>query len=140
MAGSKKIAPLHETDLARVALLPADQKRVELKRLREFVPKHSWTPFRSALPAIFQARKSLLDLPRAKLSDIEAGIIRNCSKHPEWIASNLELAKLVFAHTEETGLSSIEWSFGGLATGLGGSVRYWPEFYIVDKDKPLAGC
>lgn len=137
MAGPKKIVPLHETDLARIALLPKDQKRIELKRLREFVPRHSWTPFRSALPAIFQARKSLLELPRATLPEIEAGIIRSCSKHPEWIAPNLELARLVFAHTKETEVSSMEWSFGGLATGVGGSVRYWPEFYIVENDAPL---
>jgi hypothetical protein len=135
--GPKKIGPLHETDLARIALLPLEQKRIELQRLREFVPTHSWNPFRLALPAIFQAKKSLLDLPRATWPEIKAGIGRACKKHPGWLEPNLQLAKLVFEHASEMKVSSIEWSFGGLAVGFGAAVRYWPEFYIIENDLPV---
>jgi hypothetical protein len=137
VAGPKKIVPLHETDLARIALLSVDQKRIELQRLRSFIPTHSWTPFRASLPAIFQAKKSLFDLPHATWPEIRAAIIRSCKKHPEWIEPNLALANLVFTHTEETKVSAIEWSFGGLAVGFETAVRFWPEFYIVENDLPL---
>lgn len=137
MTGPKKIILLHETDLARIALLTTDQKWIELRRLREFVPTHSWAPFREALPAICQARKSLLALPRATWAEIEAGIRRRCKKHPHWIAANLQLAKLVFDHATSAEILAVEWSFGGLALGFGAAVRFWPEFYIVENGVPL---
>jgi hypothetical protein len=87
---------LHETDLARTALLPKDEKRIQLRRIRDFVPTYSWSPFRHCLPGIFQASKSLIDLPAVSWSDVEAAIKIKCKKHPNWLQGNLQLAQVLF--------------------------------------------
>jgi uncharacterized phage-associated protein len=69
---------LPETDLARIALLPTDEKVIALRKFRSGRPRHSWAPFRGALKGIFNTRKALLDLPPCVLADVEAAITRAC--------------------------------------------------------------
>jgi hypothetical protein len=133
----KKNRLLHETDLARMALLSRDEKRTRLRQVRDFIPKHSWTPVRSALPGIFQAQKSLLVLPGVTWTDVENAIRAKCRKHPTWAESNLELARLIFDYVSNTKLKSVEWSFGPLPVGFATSVKFWPEFYSIEEERPL---
>ena len=128
---------LHETDLARTALLHKDEKRIQLRRVRDFVPTFSWGPFKRCLPGIFQARKSLLDLPPVAWPDVEVAIRNMCRKHPNWLQGNLQLARLVFDHVIRSEMKAREWSFGPLPVGHGAVVKFWPEFYCVEEDQPL---
>jgi hypothetical protein len=128
---------LHETDLARTALLPRDLKRSKLKAIRDFVPRHSWAPFRETLPGIFQAKKSLLGLPPVSLADVKAAITRLCKKHPNWAESNIALAELLFDYVKKSKFQSVENSFGLLPVGFGTSVKFWPDFYTIDQDRLL---
>ena len=81
---------LPETDLARVALLPDDQKRIILRSVKAFVPPHSFTPLRKVVAATYDARASLFELPSRTWSDVEAAIKGHCRNHPDWIEPNLE--------------------------------------------------
>jgi hypothetical protein len=128
---------LHETDLARTALLSRDEKRIQLRRIRDFVPTFSWSPFKQCLPSIFQAQKSLLDLRAVTWSDVETAIQIKCKKHPNWLEGNLQLARLMFDHVNKLDMKSREWSFGPLPIGHGAAVRFWPDFYCVEEDRPL---
>lgn len=128
---------LHETDLARTALLPKDEKRIQLRRIRDFVPTYSWSPFRHCLPGIFQARKSLLDLPAVSWPDVEAAIRSKCKKYPSWLQGNLQLAQVLFDHVSKSEIKAREWTFGPLPVGHGASVKFWPDFYCVEHDQPL---
>ncbi|RTL55324.1 MAG: hypothetical protein EKK40_00850 [Bradyrhizobiaceae bacterium] len=127
---------LPETDLARTALLRKDERRIQLRRIRDFVPTFSWSPFRACLPGIFQASKSLFDLRDVTWDDIEAAIKMQCKKHPNWIEGNTELSKLLFEHVTTKKLKSKEWSFGSLPVGYGAVVKFWPDFYTVEQDRP----
>jgi hypothetical protein len=127
---------LHETDLARTALLPRDEKVVQLRRIRDFVPRYSWSPFRACLPGIYQATKSLLDLPDVTWADVESAITIKCKKHPNWLDGNLQLAKILYEEVKKSKLRSKEWSFGPLPVGYGTTVKFWPEFYCVEHDRP----
>jgi hypothetical protein len=89
---------LPETDLARIALLPTDEKVIALRKFRSGRPRHSWAPFRGALKGIFNTRKALLDLPPCVLADVEAAITRACRANPDWLEPNLELGRLLFQH------------------------------------------
>ncbi|MFL5109185.1 MAG: hypothetical protein ACJ8DL_00590, partial [Microvirga sp.] len=82
---------LPETDLARIALLPTDEKVVALRKFRSGRPRHSWAPFRGTLKGIFNTRKALLDVPSCVLADVEAAIMRACRANPDWLEPNLEL-------------------------------------------------
>ncbi|WP_315719911.1 MULTISPECIES: hypothetical protein [unclassified Bradyrhizobium] len=128
---------LHETDLARTALLSKDEKRIQLRRIRDFVPTFSWSPFKHCLPGIFQARKSLLDLPKVTWADVEAAIRAKCKKHPNWLNGNIDLARLMFDHVSRSGMKAREWSFGALPVGHSSAVKFWPDFYCVEDDRPL---
>ena len=127
---------LHETDLARTALLFRDEKRIQLRRIRDFVPTYSWSPFRACLPSIFQATKSLIELPEVSWSDIELAIQIKCKKHPNWLEGNLQLAKILFDHIGKSETKAKEWSFGALPVGYGSAVKFWPDFYCVEADHP----
>lgn len=128
---------LHETDLARTALLPKDERLIQLRKIRDFAPRHSWSPFRACLPGIYQATKSLFDLPAVSWSDVETAIAMKCKKHPDWLSGNLQVARVLFDHVQNQKLKSKEWSFGSLPVGYGKSVKFWPEFYSVKDDLPL---
>lgn len=126
---------LPETDLARVALLPTDQKYLHLRRVRDFKVSHSWTPVRKALPAIWQARKSLFVLPDASFSDVENAIKRSCRRHADWVQPNINLARLMYDDVKKRRIKSVEWNFGLMPVGFGASVKFWPDFYSIDTDQ-----
>ncbi len=101
------------------------------------MPIFSWSPFKHCLPGIFQAKKSLLDLPTVTWSDVEAAIRIKCKKHPNWLEGNLQLAELMFNHVNRSEMKAREWSFGPLPVGHGAAVKFWPDFYCVEEDRPL---
>jgi hypothetical protein len=114
---------LPETDLARIALLPDDEKRIHLRRVKFGVPPHSYLPLRKAASGLFNARKSLFDLPVCTLEEIVAAIRRDCRAHPGWIQPNLALARILFAFNAERGLVAVERDFGSVAIGFGAKLK-----------------
>jgi hypothetical protein len=138
MTNPKKITRLSETDLARVAFLSADEKRHSLRRVRDFIPTHSWAPFRSVVKGIFQTQKSLFDLPKVKLEDVLEAIRSQCRRKPNSLQSNLELAKLAFEQISACETVAIERYFGHLSIGYGSSIKFWEDLYTIEGDSPVA--
>ncbi|HJW80237.1 MAG: hypothetical protein ACJ8DU_02170 [Microvirga sp.] len=128
---------LPETDLARIALLPTDEKVVALRKFRSGRPRHSWAPFRGTLKGIFNTRKALLDVPSCVLADVEAAIMRACRANPDWLEPNLELGRLLFQHTIKSGFDAIEQGFAAVPIGFGASVKFWHDFFQVQNDRPV---
>src|SRR5262249_15002044 len=62
---------------------------------------HSLAPLRKVVPAAYNARASLLDLPRRTWPDIEAAIQSYCRKCPHWVEPNLAAAKALFDFKSE---------------------------------------
>ena len=128
---------LPDTDLARVALLSEDEKLVQLRRVKFGVPPHSLNPLRKAVPGLFNARKSLLELPACTLNDVEAAIRRDCRGHPEWLDPNLTLARKLFEFNAKRALVAVERSFEPVPIGFGARLKLWHDFYTVQSERPV---
>jgi hypothetical protein len=132
-----KIRPLPDTDLARVALLQTEEKRMRLERFKLGRPTHSWLPLRQAEPAIFSAQKSLFDLPESTWDEIETGIRRLCKKNPDWLEPNLERAKLLFEFNKSRKIVAVERAFGAVPIGYGAKLKAWADFYCIENERPV---
>lgn len=128
---------LPETDLARVALLPDDQKQIILRAVRSFVPPHSLSPLRKIAPALYAARPSLFELPRCTFAEIEAAIRRLSGTNLHWLGPNLSLAKLLFDYNEQRRIKAVEWEFPFIPVGYGAKIKFWHNFYSIQNDVPV---
>lgn len=128
---------LPDTDLARTALLSDDEKRIQLRRVKFGVPPHSLTPLRKAVPGLFNARKSLLELPACTLEDVEGAIQRDCRGHPEWLEPNLALARMLFEFNSKRALVAVERNFDAVPIGFGAKLKLWHDFYTVQSERPV---
>lgn len=129
---------LPETDLARIALLPDDHKRILLHGVKSFVPPHSFAPVRKTASALFEARASLLlELPARNWEDIEAVILKHCRNNPHWIGPNLDVAKALFAFNQRRGFPAVEWDFPFIPVGFGAKIKFWHDFYSVQDGRPV---
>src|SRR6185437_6770180 len=128
---------LHETDLARTALLPDDQKRIVLRGVKSFIPPHSFTPLRKVAGALFHSRATLLDLPTRKWPDIESAILSYCRNHPGWIDPNIVAARALFEFNTARQVSAVEWEFREISVGFGAKMKFWHDFYSVQDGVPV---
>jgi len=128
---------LPETDLARTALLPDDEKRIILRGVKSFKPPHSFGPLRKVVPALYQARASLFDLPSRKWDDIEAAVRSYCRCNPHWIEPNLEVAKTLFEFNQARAFKAVEWDFPFIPVGFGTKIKLWHDFYSIQGDRPV---
>jgi hypothetical protein len=128
---------LPETDLARVALQPDDQKRIVLRAVRSFVPPHSLAPLRKVAGALYAARPSLFDLPKCTWSEIDAAIRRYSGPNLHWIEPNLSLAKLLSEYNEQRGIKAVEWEFPFIPVGYGAKIKFWHDFYSIQDGVPV---
>jgi hypothetical protein len=127
---------LPETDLARAALLPDDQKRIILRAVKSFVPPYSYAPLRKVVAAAYDARASLLDLPSRTWGDIESAIKRYC-RNPDWIEPNLVAARALFDFNQKRKIAAVEWEFREISVGHGAKMKFWHDFYSVQDGVPV---
>jgi hypothetical protein len=128
---------LPETDLARTALLPDDQKRIVLRAVRSFIPPHSFKPLRKVARGLFHSRASLFDLPQRTWADIETAIKSYCRGNPDWLEPNINAARLVYDFNTERNVSAVEWEFREVSVGYGAKMKFWHDFYSVQDGVPV---
>jgi hypothetical protein len=128
---------LPETDLARSALLPDDQKRIVLRGVKTFKPPYSFTPVRKTAAALYEARSSLIALPTRTWPDIEAAIRSYCKNNSHWVDPNLEVARALFDFNQRRALKAVEWEFGIVPVGFGAKIKFWHDFYSIQDGGPV---
>jgi len=128
---------LPETDLANAALLPDDQKRLQLLRVKHGAPNITYAPIRASVPGIFNARPSLIELPEAKWEDVEAAIARMCVNRPNSLEPNLAVAKPLFEYAKKQRFDVYQWDFLSVPIGRGAKIGMWHNFYYVEDGKPV---
>lgn len=133
----KKSRLLPETDLARTALLPDDQKRIVLRSVKSFRPPHSFGPLRKVVPALYQARASMFDLPKRAWTDVENAIRTYCGTNAHWVEPNLSVAEALFEFNENRGHKAIEWEFPFIPVGFGSKIKFWHDVYSIQDDRPV---
>jgi len=133
-----KTRRLPDTDLARIAPLPLDEKRAALIRQKTGFSNITYTPVRSCTLDILNAQSRLLGpTPETPLSVIEADIQKSAISLDE-AESNLEVARLLFFATREFGFRSYQvGEFNGFTTRRGDSAAYWSKAIMVAPDGRL---
>ncbi len=126
-----KIRRLHEIDLARVALLPADEKRSRLLRHRSGRARFSYDPARAVLLDVVNAQSSLpWRAPATPWEHIEHRLRRDAPTD-ESFQANLEVTELLFGLVNAEGYEALQFDIGRLPVGVGETVAYWINAVLV---------
>lgn len=121
-----KMRLLPEIDLARIALLPRDQKYRELERMAIGHPPYSYKPVRDKFLDILNVTPGsmLAPLPRTPWEVIESSI-RRCAKLGDEQKANLAVAKGLYDYVTDHGITGRSHDFLALSLGIADKVRYW---------------
>lgn len=132
-----KIRRLHEIDLARVALLPADEKRSRLRRHRAGRAPYSYDPARAVLLDVINAQARLpFPAPATPWDQIEARL-RRAAPSDESFDANKEVTELLFALVRGHGYSAAQIDIGRMPVGVGETVAYWINAVLVRGDEVI---
>ena len=130
-----------DTDLARIAPLPTDEKRRQLQKLKAGYSTWSYGPTRTAVPDLVNASASLIrstgDTP---LDVLEGRIEKGCRGNAQGVKSNLEVARLAYHDHRKGPLEAFQYAFGRYYVAPGESVAFWSDVYLMDGDRPLIPC
>jgi hypothetical protein len=130
-----KIRRLHEIDLAQIALLPTDEKRLRLRRHRAGHAPYSYDPARAVLLDAINAQARLpFEAPPTPWAQIEARLRRD-AKTDESFAANREVTELLYGLIEREGMSAVQIDIGRLPVGVGETVAYWINAVIRNGDE-----
>jgi len=132
-----KIPPLPETDLARIAPLPADQKRNALEHFRLARPPYRYAPVRKSVSDILNVEAGFLgSLPRTPYSKIVETIIKE-SRTPDEVDANLRVAEGLYQHAEKHKLTGRRHDIFPMAIGTEQKVVYWHPLILSVAGRPL---
>jgi hypothetical protein len=129
---------LPDTDFARIAPLPLDEKRRQLEKLKGGFTEWSYRPVRMAIPDIFSAGGTLFP----STSDtpwpiIRREIIKMAKRHIVGEPSNLEVAALLYEDLRYRKVEATQQSFGPFLIAPGFGLKYWTDMFIVEDSQIL---
>lgn len=132
-----KIRPLPEIDLARIAPLPADQKRRALEQIRLGHPPYSYAPVRENLSDLLNVQADLLgSLPRTPWQKIKGTICRRARTDSEEDA-NVRVAEGLFTYADQHEVTGRHHEIYPLALGVGTKVVFWHPVVLTLKKRPI---
>jgi hypothetical protein len=132
-----KIPPLPDTDLARIAPLPIDQKRRALDAFRLSHPPYRYVPFRKALPDILNIQTGFLGATdRAPFVKIEQ-TIRAESRSVDELAANLSVAKSLYDFAQASLIDGRSIELFPLSVGAGTKLVFWHSFLLIRDGQPI---
>lgn len=133
-----KIRRLPETDLARIAPLPAEQKRRALEQLKLGFPPFSYEPVRRSWPDILNVQPGLFGYAEPTAWPHIEQAIRKLSRSNKEFDFNIEVAASLHASAASCGWRAKSYDIYPLALGVTGiKVEFWLQLVIVVDDKPL---
>ncbi len=120
---------LPETDLARIAPMPLDQKRKALESFQMGWPPYSYAPVRASFGDLINLDTGLFGALDSVPFERIAQVIREASRHQKEVDANLRVA---------AGLYAENWRgrrqpFGTMSTTIGQRLTYWAPV-VVDMD------
>ncbi|WP_337828388.1 type VI toxin-antitoxin system SocB family DNA replication inhibitor toxin [Pseudonocardia sp. TMWB2A] len=131
-----KLRRLPEIDLAKVAHLPAEEKRIRLRRFGVGGGGWSYDPARSQSFTVVNPRDPLgLSANAPKIENILKIVRQACRCDNQEIAC-LDVIKLFHSWCSENVTDAIERQLPAMSIGSWGSVRYWENFILVVNGKP----
>jgi hypothetical protein len=132
-----KIRLLPEIDLARIAVMSADQARVALKQMKSGWAPYSYSPTRQMLLDILNVEPGELgQASRTEWAVIERRIVR-LSKSEDEKRANLAAAKALYSYSVDNDMHGRQYDFFPLALGMSAKVSYWSRAVLSLNDNPL---
>lgn len=132
-----KIRPLPDLDLARIALMPTDQKWHELRQMKQGYPPYSYQPTRRSLLEILNVEAGPLGIvARAPWAQIAEEVAKRCRTDVEKIA-NLAVADALYSFADNHSIFGRRHEFFPLAIGLSGKVSYWVPAVVSVEGRPM---
>jgi hypothetical protein len=131
-----KTRPLPDTDLARIAPLPLDQKRNALEALRLGHPPYRYTPVRGSFSDILNLEAGMFDPGRVPFDKIAAEI-RKKSWSDDEEEANLRVAEGLYDFVTLHRLRGRRHDFYPFAIGVGASVIYWHSAILLVDGQPF---
>ena len=126
-----------ETDLANIAVLPTDAKRLALRRMKLSYPTHSYRPIRRSASDILNLQSGFLHpVARPPWSAVAAQIRKDCKTDLECTA-NLCVAEGLYSFAEAIGLSGRKHDIYPTVLGAAGKVVYWTQAVIAMGGEPV---
>ena len=120
-----KIPLLHKADLARVAPMPRDRKRICLEQLRNGYPPFSYKPLHDHLHEIFNFQPTLFGpVKPTDWSVIEDSLRKRCRQGSE-TAANLSVARGLYDWIVDNQIEGRSQRFFPLSMGAAGNFTYW---------------
>jgi hypothetical protein len=124
---------LPETDLARIAPLPPNEKRRALENFRLGKPPYSYKPVRASFGDLLNLDTGLFGPLRQASFEHVAQVIKEASRFPDEATANIGVA---------SGLYDQHWSgrerpFGAMGTTIGQKLSYWTPAVLAIDDQPV---
>ena len=137
MENRVKIRPLPETDLARIAPLPPDEKRRPLEQHKAGRPPFSYEPLRRIIDDVINVTPDLFGpaepTPWPKIEDLIGRRARPGNEYD----SNVMVAKSLHAYSIAEGVRARRHEIRALPLSLDLTVTYWWPFVMVIGSRPL---
>jgi len=134
----KKIRPLPELDLARIAPLTNEQKLNALRQLKQGHPPYSYQPARKSQLDILNVEAGPLGIvPRARWAQIAEQILRRSRNDPE-AQANLAFASALYNFADSERIAGITHEFFPLPIGITHKVSYWLPAVLSVNGTPTA--
>ncbi|MBR0752611.1 hypothetical protein JQ604_10485 [Bradyrhizobium jicamae] len=130
-----KIRPLPETDLARIAPMPRDEKRRALLQQKEGWSPYSYLPARLAVPDILNTQYDLLP-PSSPTpwAQVHSRVLHESRSTVEF-ENNLAVSAALYAHAQQQSCFSRHRPFGTVSTSIADPLRYWLDLVVTFQDR-----
>ncbi|WEA25517.1 type VI toxin-antitoxin system SocB family DNA replication inhibitor toxin [Rhizobium binxianense] len=129
---------LPDTDLARIAPLPADMKLAALKRMRAGFSTFSYKPVRGSFGDIFNIHPPMFGPSEATpFAKVKERLERTCKAGDE-ITNNLRIAKALHDYASSAKIQGRHHEFFPLAISMGRKVTLWLPMVLAIDGQPYA--
>ncbi|CAN7575157.1 type VI toxin-antitoxin system SocB family DNA replication inhibitor toxin [Neorhizobium sp. LjRoot104] len=128
---------LPDTDLARIAPLPAEMKRNALWQMKTGFSTFSYKPVRACFSDIFNIQPGMFAAPETPFEKVKDRLMRACKQGDEF-RNNEQIAKALHEYAKDSGISGRHHDFFPLAMGIGRKVSFWLPMVLAIDEKPFA--
>ena len=129
---------LPDTDLARIAPLSDDQKRIALKQMQGGYSTFSYKHVRSCFADICNLQVGMFaPVAPTPWEKIKERLTKSCKAGDE-VRNNVQIAKALHDYAVSSNIAGRQHDFFPLAMGIGRKVSLWLPMVLAIDDKPYA--
>ena len=129
---------LPDTDLARIAPMPDDQKRAALKQMKGGFSTFSYKHVRACFGDVFNLQIGMFaPVEPTPWEKINARLVKACKAGDE-LRNNTQIAKALHDYATSSNIAGRQHEFFPLAMGIGRKIALWLPMVLAIDEKPYA--